>query len=142
VHRALRDLALAKHPAELARIADIADALRFCAKRARLGLAAQNMPSQSGCGRTPDWRISAKTARHSGGRPSTKPVLVENGFCPHGFGSMASIGSCPIVLSGSRKFQKLTLRWIEQAQQPQLQIRQCWQSYGNDLSRAALLHAH
>ena len=40
VHRALRDLALAKDPAELVRIADIADALRFCAKRARLGLAA------------------------------------------------------------------------------------------------------
>ena len=42
VDRAMRDLALAKGPAEVARMADIFAALSFCAKRARLGLAAQN----------------------------------------------------------------------------------------------------
>src|SRR5690242_17046464 len=77
VHRALRDLALAKEPTELVRIAEMADALRFCAKRARLGLAAQN--TAAAVRLWAERRIGeflAKTARHAGGRPSMKPVLV------------------------------------------------------------------
>jgi hypothetical protein len=111
VHRALRDLALAKDPAELVRIADIADALRFCAKRARLGLAAQNKAAavrlwaERGIG-----EILAKTARHAGGRPSMKPVLVENGFSPAAFGSLASIESCRLARSAWRKYQNRALR--------------------------------
>jgi N6-adenosine-specific RNA methylase IME4 len=124
VHRALRDLALAKDPAELVRIADIADALRFCAKRARLGLAAQNKAAavrlwaERGIG-----EILAKTARHAGGRPSMKPVLVENGFSP---ARLRELGIDRKLSSRAQRLAEIPkqgfARWIEDAQQRQLEI--------------------
>src|SRR5437868_1714660 len=81
IEAAIRALADATTPDELVRISNGAEALRVYARRARLGLSAQN--------RAAELRLRAErrigeylsgTGRHLGGRPPKKPVPHENGF--------------------------------------------------------------
>lgn len=83
VDAAMRALAEAKTPGDLLKIANTAEALRVYARRAKLGLLAQN--------RAADIRLRAErrigeflaqSQRHVGGRPTNKPVPEENGFSP------------------------------------------------------------
>lgn len=83
IDRALRSLVEVESPAELVSIANMADALRLWARRARLGMEAQNKAALVRL--HAEYRIGdylAQTDRHGGGRPSTKPVPAWNGFSP------------------------------------------------------------
>jgi hypothetical protein len=83
IDRALRALVLAETPAELAGIASVAEGLRIFARRAKLGLAAQNRAAdiRVRCERRIG-ELLVQTQRHIGGRPRSKPVPEENGFSP------------------------------------------------------------
>jgi N6-adenosine-specific RNA methylase IME4 len=89
VDDAMRAQAEANTPDELVRFADTAEALRVYARRARLGLSAQN--------RACELRLRAErrigeylsgTDRHVGGRPPEKPVRHANRFSPLRLGDL------------------------------------------------------
>src|ERR1051325_2272367 len=89
VEAAIRALADANTPDDLIKIANTAEALRVYARRAKLGLTAQNQAAELRL--RAERRIGeylSGTDRHVGGRPSKKPVRHGNGFSPLRLGDL------------------------------------------------------
>jgi N6-adenosine-specific RNA methylase IME4 len=122
---ALQVLATATTPSDLMKLADTAEALRVYARRAALGLVAQNKAAELRL--RAERKIGeylAQTPRHQGGRPlhpETKPVKSDDGF-PR----LSDLGISRQLSHRAQRLAEIPAtefdEWLQQAHDHQIEI--------------------